>query len=67
MHGNVWQWCADLDDPKAGASYRVSRGGGWGGHGGNCRAAYRLASSPSLRDFYLGLRLARVPSAQAGK
>ncbi len=67
MHGNVWQWCADLDDPKAGASNRVFRGSGWFNFGEHCRAADRYALAPSHRSSALGLRLARVPSAQAGK
>jgi formylglycine-generating enzyme required for sulfatase activity len=66
MHGNVWQWCANLYDPKAsgGASLRVKRGGGWSGNGVNCRAADRDALTPSYQSNILGFRLARV---QAGK
>jgi formylglycine-generating enzyme required for sulfatase activity len=70
MHGNVWQWCADLYDPKASgpvASFRVGRGSGWFNLGIDCRAAYRSALTPSIRGNGLGLRLARVPSAPAGK
>ena len=65
MHGNVWQWCSDLYDPKA--SDRVHRGGGWIGSGVDCLAAIRLALRPSYRDSSLGLRLARVPSVPVGK
>ena len=70
MHGNVWQWCADLYDPKeteVGASHRVFRGSCWDGRGTVCQAAGRGALKPSSRKFDLGLRLARVPSAPAGK
>jgi len=63
MHGNVWQWCDDLWDPKAsGASYRVYRGGSWGGGAGDCRAADRSGDTPGHRFVSLGLRLARVPA-----
>jgi len=63
MHGNVWEWCEDLFDPKdaKGASQRVRRGGGWYVGSGDCRAALRDAHPPSFRHFDLGLRLARVP------
>jgi formylglycine-generating enzyme required for sulfatase activity len=59
MHGNVWQWCADLYD--TGASDRVSRGGGWDNGGGISRAALRSWIPPSYRRDYLGFRLARLP------
>jgi formylglycine-generating enzyme required for sulfatase activity len=59
MHGNVWQWCADLYDPKG--SVRVYRGGSWYDFGASCRAAYRNGYPPANRDFDLGFRLARVP------
>jgi formylglycine-generating enzyme required for sulfatase activity len=59
MHGNVWQLCEDLFDPKA--SLRVSRGGGWYLDAGSCRAAYRFRLAPVSRYDDLGFRLARVP------
>jgi eukaryotic-like serine/threonine-protein kinase len=59
MHGNVWQWCEDLYDPKGSA--RVVRGGSWISFGLGCRAAYRLSYAPSDRYDYVGFRLARVP------
>ena len=67
MHGNVWQWCSDLYNPKDGSSHRVFRGGNWYSASGHCRAALRIAYAPSDRGDILGLRLARVPSAPAGK
>lgn len=63
MHGNVLEWCQDLVAPEA--SQRVYRGGGWGYDAGNCRAAIRHSHPPAYRDYYLGLRLVRVPSGQA--
>ena len=58
MHGNVWQWCNDLYEPRA--STRVIRGGSWDSLGSNCRAANRLGRAPSHRGINLGFRLARV-------
>jgi formylglycine-generating enzyme required for sulfatase activity/tRNA A-37 threonylcarbamoyl transferase component Bud32 len=60
MHGNVWQWCADLFNPKMG-SVRVFRGGGWSGSGHGGRAGDRVASASESRSVNLGFRLARVP------
>jgi uncharacterized protein (TIGR02996 family) len=72
MHGQVWEWCADLfGDYEAGpavdplgpgdGSGRVIRGGGWRNSAGLCRAAFRHCLTPASSNFNLGLRLARVP------
>jgi len=63
MHGNVWEWCDDLFDPKdpAKASLRVIRGGCWIDTSGNCRTANRHATAPSVRSHFFGVRVARVP------
>ncbi len=53
MHGNVWEWCEDLE----GDSYRVHRGGGWSYGAEHCQASYRLWSSPGNRGSSLGFRL----------
>jgi formylglycine-generating enzyme required for sulfatase activity len=61
MHGNVWQWCADLVD---GEKVRVIRGGSWSGNvtGPGCRAAFRGKLAPSDRGNDVGFRVCRVPS-----
>jgi len=58
MHGNVFQWCADLF-PEGSA--RVVRGGCWGNGGSYCQAAYRTWNAPTHRDRHHGFRLVRVP------
>jgi eukaryotic-like serine/threonine-protein kinase len=60
MHGNVWQWCENLYDPKG--SDRVIRGGSWIRHGQDCWAALRFRHAPTDPHDSLGFRLARVPS-----
>ena len=74
MHGNVKEWCLDSYDevpsdwigPKIASanSYRVYRGGHWGGSGDNCRAADRIMNTPSSRYEFLGFRVALVPSGK---
>ena len=72
MHGNVWEWCRDwYGDYSDGAvtdpvgprtgSYRVLRGGSWGGDARGCRSANRLNWGPDNRSSCLGFRLALVP------
>jgi formylglycine-generating enzyme required for sulfatase activity len=70
MHGSVWEWVQDWfgdyskeyqtnpSGPEQG-SYRVIRGGGWGGDAEGCRSAYRNDWRPGDRSGGLGFRLAR--------
>jgi formylglycine-generating enzyme required for sulfatase activity len=61
MHGNVWQWCDDVDDQKA--PRRVLRGGAFSFGASDCRAAVQRASTPppNFRLDDTGFRLVRVP------
>ena len=75
MHGNVWQWCQDwysedyygkseAENPAGPAqgSYRLLRGGSWGGSPVDCRSAGRGGSNPDFRFYYFGFRIVLVPS-----
>ena len=74
MHGNVHEWCADWYGEKlvggtdpAGPSTgvrRVVRGSSWGYIAASCRAAFRDRYVPGFRDYFVGFRLALVPSKQ---
>ena len=69
MHGNVWEWCADLNgnypggvitDPTGppSGSLHVTRGGGWDSPADNCRSSLRNWNVPGARGTNLGFRLA---------
>jgi len=75
MHGNVWEWCQDVDHenydgaPTDGSAWlrggdqtrRVLRGGAWNNNANLLRSAYRGASiSPGKAD-YVGFRVVAEP------
>jgi sulfatase modifying factor 1 len=57
--GTLWEWCWDKYDENN--TFRVLRGGSWGGSACNFRAAYRFSNRPSLQYNNYGGRLARSP------
>jgi len=72
MHGNVWEWCRDSytkklpggRDPEVTpvGSDPVCRGGSWFNSSRDCRTAYRIGTTASIRLYDVGFRVARVLS-----
>jgi len=77
MHGNVWEWCWDLYDPRlaggsdpmsrSGGPFRVLRGGSWRCEPALCLSAHRNALDPSTRIDNLGFRVALCPVDAGGQ
>ena len=72
LSGNVWEWCHDwylnsyysggsMTNPTgpAAGSYRVSRGGAWGGDFLLCRSALRNSGTPTAAGRNVGFRLSK--------
>ena len=68
MHGNVWEWTADLNgayprssvvDPRGPneGSNRVFRGGSWSNAGASLRSANRYNFNPGVRNSDIGFRV----------
>ena len=72
MTGNVSEWVWDLyanypsgplvdyHGPSGSTdNYRVRRGGAWNTSSGGCYLGSRTLTNPHIRDYYIGLRVAR--------
>jgi formylglycine-generating enzyme required for sulfatase activity len=69
MHGNVWEWCQDdydnyINAPTDGSaltsprvSYKLLRGGSWGGNHYICRSAYRGYNNLDSLNPLIGFRV----------
>lgn len=72
LHGNVWEWCADVwhtdyynapDDSRiwndgGDPTTRPLRGGSWLYFPGYCRSAARIHYAPDFRSYNVGFRVA---------
>lgn len=60
VSGNVWEWCFNLFQNKAGyETYRVRRGGSWKYNAKNLQLGIRFGNSSDHTDEHFGFRLAR--------
>ncbi|WP_394698545.1 formylglycine-generating enzyme family protein [uncultured Desulfobacter sp.] len=68
MHGNVWEWCANLytsnygPSPRKSSSARVLRGGAWTCYSRFCRSAYRSCGEASIHYYDQGFRVICISS-----
>ena len=78
MHGNVWEWCADMAPEtyqgaprdgsawlNAGSQKRILRGGSWDHNSDHARSAYRHWFSSNHHTHGIGFRVAAVPRASS--
>ena len=67
MHGNVWDYCQDVEDhvgPMEEYVGRMSRGGSWTFAATACRSASRRSTDLTFRAPFLGFRIALSPSVK---
>lgn len=57
MSGNVWEWCADLEQTD---SCRIIRGGCWDNYARRCLVVNRMGDIPKGRNSGVGFRVAET-------
>ncbi|CAN5153252.1 hypothetical protein BH11PLA2_BH11PLA2_47090 [soil metagenome] len=60
MHGNVTEYCDDVEKVDDGALHHAVRSGNWTTNSDICKATWRVLNPPFNRNLLVGLRLARV-------